>query len=186
MTTRIWRLVFHGSTPTYPKTRGSWPQCCKPVKRLRGDRGSHPLEYTGEEWWADVLTDPRAHRAARVAPSRGAITVYRLRDEPHASILIAYTKCDWKAAFNRDELIAQHGADLPLPELLSLVAPPGCPRVGSRWGPLWGLLRRADREQAVRPDGYHHASNRDSMTSAGVRIWWHLHQDAVACHARFI
>jgi hypothetical protein len=39
VTTRIWRLIFHGSTPTYPKTRGSWLQCCKPVKRLRGDRG---------------------------------------------------------------------------------------------------------------------------------------------------
>jgi hypothetical protein len=93
----------------------------------------HPSEHTGEEWWADVLADPRARRAARVAPSRGAITVYRLRDEPHASILIACTKCDWKAAFNRDELIAQHGADRPMPELLSLVAAPDCSRVGSQW-----------------------------------------------------
>ena len=93
---------------------------------------SHPLEHTGEEWWADVLADPRARRAARVTPSRGAITVYRLRDEPHASILIACTKCDWKAAFNRDDLI-EHGADRPLPELLSFVAAPGCSRVGSQW-----------------------------------------------------
>ena len=23
---------------------------------------SHPLEQTGEEWWADVLADPRARR----------------------------------------------------------------------------------------------------------------------------
>jgi hypothetical protein len=89
-------------------------------------------QHTGEEWWADVLADPRARRVAR-APSRGAITVYRLRDEPHATILIACTKCDWKAAFNRDELIAEHGADRPLPELLSLVAAPGCSRVGSQW-----------------------------------------------------
>ena len=94
---------------------------------------SHPLKHTGEEWWADVLADPRARRAASVAPSHGAIKVYRLRDEPHASILIACTKCDWKAAFNRDELIAQHGADRPLPELLSHVAAPGCSRVGSQW-----------------------------------------------------
>jgi hypothetical protein len=48
---------------------------------------SHPLEHTGEKWWADVLSDPRARRAAPVAPIRGAITVYRLRDELHASIL---------------------------------------------------------------------------------------------------
>jgi hypothetical protein len=93
---------------------------------------AHPLEHTGEEWWADVLADPRARRVAR-APSRGAITVYRLRDEPHATILIACTKCDWKSAFNRDELIAEQGADRPLPELLSLVAAPGCSRVGSQW-----------------------------------------------------
>jgi hypothetical protein len=93
----------------------------------------HPQEPTGEEWWADVLADPRARRVARVAASRGAITIHRLRDEPHATILIACTKCDWKAAFNRDELIAQHGAACPLPELLSLVTAPGCSRVGSQW-----------------------------------------------------
>jgi hypothetical protein len=46
---------------------------------------------------------------------------------------IPQSPCDWKAAFNRDELIAQHGADRPLPELLSLVAAPGCSRVGSQW-----------------------------------------------------
>jgi hypothetical protein len=94
---------------------------------------SHPLEHTGEEWWADVLADPRARRVARVAPSRGAITIYRLHDESHASILIACTKCDWKAAFDRDELIAAYGADYPLPNLLNFVAAPDCSRVGSQW-----------------------------------------------------
>ena len=57
----------------------------------------------------------------------------RLRDESHASILIACTKCDWKAAFDRDELIAAHGADYPLPNLLTFVAAPGCSRLGSQW-----------------------------------------------------
>jgi hypothetical protein len=94
---------------------------------------SHPLEPTAEEWWADVLADPRARRVARVAPGRGAITIYRLKDETHATILIACTKCDWRAAFSRDELIAQHGADHPLPDLLNFVAAPGCSRVGSQW-----------------------------------------------------
>jgi hypothetical protein len=94
---------------------------------------SHPQEPTGEEWWADVLADPRARRLARVAPSRGAITIYRLRDEPHARILIACTRCDWTAAFDRNELIAAHGADCPMPNLLSKVAAPGCSRVGSQW-----------------------------------------------------
>jgi hypothetical protein len=39
VTTRIWLLIFHGSTPTYPKTRGSWPQCSKPATLLPGDHG---------------------------------------------------------------------------------------------------------------------------------------------------
>src|SRR6476646_1593084 len=69
---------------------------------------SLPQEDPSDAWWADVLADPRGRRVARVAPSRGAIAIYRLRDEPHATILIACSKCDWKAAFDRDELITQH------------------------------------------------------------------------------
>jgi hypothetical protein len=88
---------------------------------------SHPQEPTGEEWWADVLADPRARRIARIAPSRGAITIYRLCDEPHATILVVCNKCDWRAAFSRDGLIAQHGANCPMPELLGLVAAPPLP-----------------------------------------------------------
>jgi len=52
---------------------------------------SHPQEPTGKEWRADVLADPRARRVARIAPGRGAITIYRLRDEPNTTILVACT-----------------------------------------------------------------------------------------------
>jgi hypothetical protein len=38
-----------------------------------------------------------------------------------------------KAAFNCDELIAAHGADYPLPDLLQHLAAPGCSRLGSYW-----------------------------------------------------
>ena len=76
---------------------------------------SHPLEYVGEEWWADVLADPRARRQTRGSHSRGAPNIYRLRDEPRSIIMVACTKCDWKASYSRDELIALHGADCPLP-----------------------------------------------------------------------
>src|SRR6478609_5208623 len=34
---------------------------------LSGRSWSHPLEYAGEEWWADVLADPRARRQAEAA-----------------------------------------------------------------------------------------------------------------------
>jgi hypothetical protein len=50
--------------------------CVQAREALNRRSWSHPLEHTGEEWWADVLADPRARRVARVAPSRGAITIY--------------------------------------------------------------------------------------------------------------
>ena len=40
---------------------------------------------------------------------------YRLAVEPRETILVARSKCDWRAAFSRDELIASHGADYPKP-----------------------------------------------------------------------
>src|SRR5215831_7616024 len=37
---------------------------------------------------------------------------YRLADEKRETILVACSKCDWRAAFSRDDLIASHGAGL--------------------------------------------------------------------------
>src|SRR5262249_44853965 len=95
---------------------------------------SHPQEPTTEEWWADVLADPRAPRRERRAsdlPLRRAF--YTLADEKSLTILIACSKCDWRAAFSRDELIASHGADHPMPDLLNHLAAPDCPKLGSHW-----------------------------------------------------
>ena len=64
--------------------------------------------------------------------SRGALDIYRLRDEPRAIILVACTKCDWKAAYSRDELIALHGADRAMPNLLNDLAA-GVLKDGSNW-----------------------------------------------------
>ena len=94
---------------------------------------SHPQEDSSDDWWADVLADPRARRPTRSSHSRGAINIYRLRDEPSATILVACTKCDWKAAYSRDELIAFHGADRAMPDLLDQLVAPGCIRLGSNW-----------------------------------------------------
>jgi len=46
---------------------------------------------------------------------------------------VACSKCDWRAAFSRDDLIATHGADHPMPNLLNHLAAPGCSRLGSNW-----------------------------------------------------
>ena len=95
---------------------------------------SHPQEPTGEEWWADVLADPRARRRKRRASDLSVQRAfYTLADEPHETILVACSKCAWRAAFARDELIAAHGADQPMPSLLDRLAAPGCSRLGSQW-----------------------------------------------------
>jgi hypothetical protein len=94
---------------------------------------SHPQEPTGEEWWADVLADPRARKRERRTDLAVKRAFYRLADEKREIILVACSKCDWRAAFARDELIAAHGADYPMPNLLNHLAAPGCSRLGSQW-----------------------------------------------------
>jgi hypothetical protein len=49
------------------------------------------------------------------------------------AILVACSKCAWRAAFSRDDLIASHGADYAMPNLLNHLAAPGCSRLGSQW-----------------------------------------------------
>jgi len=94
---------------------------------------SHPQEPTGEEWWADVLADPRARKRERRTDLPVKRAFYRLADEKRETILVACSKCDWRAAFLRDDLIASHGADYPMPNLLNHLAAPGCSRLGSTW-----------------------------------------------------
>ena len=65
---------------------------------------SHPQEPTGEEWWADVLADPRARKRERRTDLAVKQAYYRLADEKREIILVACSKCDWRAAFSRDEL----------------------------------------------------------------------------------
>jgi hypothetical protein len=93
---------------------------------------SHSREQTNEAWWADVLADPRARRREHRTDMAAKTTMmYRLADEPHAIVLIH--KCEWRAAFERSELIAAHGADCPMPSLLDKLAAPSCTRMGSYW-----------------------------------------------------
>ena len=94
---------------------------------------SHPQEPTTEDWWADVLADPRAQTPKRRSDYTAKQTFYRLADEPREVILVACSKCDWKAAFRRDELITAHGAACPMPSLLEHLAAPGCARIGQQW-----------------------------------------------------
>src|SRR6516165_7140885 len=94
---------------------------------------SHPQEPTTVEWWADVLADPRARKRERRTDLAVKQAFYRLADEQRETILVACSKCEWKAAFPRDELIASHGADYAMPNLLDHLAAPSCSRLGSNW-----------------------------------------------------
>jgi hypothetical protein len=85
--------------------------CSSTLARHRHEqlRYVHPQQAAGEDWWADVLADPRARNRDRRLNMAIKQSVYRLADEPRATILVACSKCDWKAAYHRDELIASHG-----------------------------------------------------------------------------
>ena len=54
--------------------------------------------------WADVFADAPARRQIRGSSNRGALYIYRLRDEPRAIILVACTKCGWKGVQRRRNL----------------------------------------------------------------------------------
>ena len=47
---------------------------------------AHPQEPTGEEWWADVLADPRARKRERRTDLAVKQAFYRLPDERRAII----------------------------------------------------------------------------------------------------
>jgi hypothetical protein len=94
---------------------------------------SHPQEPIGEEWWADVLADPRARKRERRTDLAVKQAFYRLADEKRENILVVCSKCDWCAAFSRDELIACHSSDYAMPNLLKHLAAPSCNRLGSHW-----------------------------------------------------
>jgi hypothetical protein len=82
---------------------------------------------------ADVLADPRARKRERRTNLAVKRAYYRLADEKRETILVACSKCDWRAAFARDDLIASHGEDYAMPNLLNHLAAPGCSRLGSHW-----------------------------------------------------
>jgi hypothetical protein len=94
---------------------------------------SHPQEPTSEDWWADVLADPRARKRERRSDLAVKRAYYRLADERREIILVACSKCDWRAVFSRDDLVASHGANYAMPNLLNHLAAPSCSRLGSHW-----------------------------------------------------
>ena len=54
---------------------------------------------------------------ASISPS--SERTIRLADEKREIILVACSKCDWRAAFEHNELIAAYGADYAMPNLFN-------------------------------------------------------------------
>jgi hypothetical protein len=123
-------IVLDASLPDVAKLVTAMVQARDAVERRSW---THPQEPTTEEWWADVLADPRARKRERRTDLAVKQAFYRLADEKGEIILVACSKCDWRAALARDELIAAHGADYPMPNLLNYLAAPSCSRLGSHW-----------------------------------------------------
>ena len=127
-------------TPNFALLEMSHPEVASLVAAMLQARDAverrswaHPQEPTGEEWWADVLAGPRARKRERRTDLAVKQAFYRLADEKRETILVACSKCDWQAAFARDELIAFHGAHYAMPNLLNHLAAPSCSRLGSNW-----------------------------------------------------
>jgi hypothetical protein len=127
-------------TPNFALLETSHPEVASLVAAMLQARDAverrswaHPQEPTGEDWWADVLADPRARKRERRTDLAVKQAFYRLADEKRETILVACSKCDWRAAFSRDHLIASHGADYAMPNLLNHLAAPSCSRLGSHW-----------------------------------------------------
>src|SRR2546427_1176466 len=87
---------------------------------------SHPQQPTGEEWWADVLADPRARKRERRTDLAIKLAFYLLADEKREIILVACSKCEWRAAVLRGGPIGSPGGGQAEPQPLQQPAPPPC------------------------------------------------------------
>jgi hypothetical protein len=123
-------VLLDATLPDVPSLVAAMVQARDAVERRSW---AHPQEPTGEEWWADVLTDPRARKARAAHRSRRQASVLSACRRKARDHTCRVRKCDWRAAFALDDLIAAHGADYAMPNLLNHLAAPGCNRFGSHW-----------------------------------------------------
>jgi len=93
------------SHPQEPTTDEWWADVLADPRARKRERRTdlavtHPQEPTTDEWWADVLADPRARKRERRTDLAVKQAFYRLADEKRETILVACSKCDWRAAFS--------------------------------------------------------------------------------------
>src|SRR4051812_49674700 len=71
---------------------------------------SHPQQAAGEDWWADVLADPRARKRDSRLNMAIKQLVYRLLGEPRATLLLPWWKWGLEGGHHPGEPIAPHSA----------------------------------------------------------------------------
>jgi hypothetical protein len=84
--------------------------------------------------WATYCEGPgrgEGHPAAQRVMPTGSLT---LGEYPAAMVRLACGKCDRRGQYHKNRLIAEHGADVALPDLRHKLAS-GCPLVGHRATP---------------------------------------------------
>ena len=128
------------TAPNFARLDGDRPEITRLMLAMLQAR-----ELGGRSWSSSAricwrgMVGRRARRSARAEarapcerlPLRRAF--YRLADEPREIILVACSKCDWKAAFRRADLVARHGADYAMPTLLKDLAWPDCSKTDDQW-----------------------------------------------------
>ena len=103
---------------------------------------SHPQEPTGEEWWADVLADPRARKRERRTDLAVKQAFYRLADEKREIILcrVQQVRLAGRVFARRTDRRAWCGPSDAQPTQPSRRT--GLQQARLSMGSLWGTLRR--------------------------------------------
>jgi hypothetical protein len=112
-----WRYRFDAACPIGRLRLGLFSRCGKQ------DGVPGVVEHVGDDPML-TGTGSRAMKKVRAvlanasgSPMWQSSKLYRLADEKRETILAACSKCEWRAAFSRDDLIASHGADCAMPNL---------------------------------------------------------------------
>ena len=94
---------------------------------------ANPQEPTGEEWWADVLADPRARKRERRTDCREESVLSGLPTKSARSYLSRAASVIGGLRFCATTSSRRMVQTTPMPSLLNHLAAPGSNRLGSHW-----------------------------------------------------
>jgi hypothetical protein len=112
-----------------------WQRRCGVLRHPRWQQNAAAIRLLDHKVKATPvgIEDLDLHSQPRMYNRTARKSHYRLADEPSPVIEVACSKCEWKAAFSRAELLAMYGAECPLPTLLNHLAMPDCSKINTHW-----------------------------------------------------